>query len=181
MSTENSRYQLADRLVRNEVCYCVSGLISELIKRAFEPDSIMSEEDAFTLSARAPTADDYREALDCSDMRGRLTVSKGDGVFHYETKDEAGDEADCGQGYDETEAGAWRAGFDALGLDHPDGSEAFEHWLVSDWLARKLAEKGESVARDVAGLTVWARCTTGQAIALDSVIQDIATAAYGEA
>lgn len=52
-------------------------------------------------------------------------------------------------------------------------NEVFEHWIVSDWLAEKLAAKGEKVDTDFAGLTVWARTTTGQGIASDSVIQDI--------
>lgn len=54
-------------------------------------------------------------------------------------------------------------------------AEVFEHWLVSDWLADKLEEHGETVTRDfVGGLTIWSRCTTGQAIALDAAIRDIA-------
>lgn len=32
-----------------------------------------------------------------------------------------------------------------------------EHWIVSDWLAEKLVEKGEKVDRNLAGLKVWAR------------------------
>lgn len=51
--------------------------------------------------------------------------------------------------------------------------EIYEHWIVSDWLARKLEEQGESVSRDVHGMTVWGRATTGQAISMDYVIQEI--------
>lgn len=51
--------------------------------------------------------------------------------------------------------------------------EVFEHWIVSDWLADKLEAKGEKVEKDFAGLTIWARTTTGQAIALDAVIEEI--------
>lgn len=52
-------------------------------------------------------------------------------------------------------------------------SEAYEHWLVSDWLADKLREKGEMVG-EVCGLMIWGRCTTGQVIYMDHVIQEIA-------
>ncbi len=52
-------------------------------------------------------------------------------------------------------------------------AEAYEHWIVSDWLAEKLRSKGEMVADDIHGLTVWGRTTTGQAIMLDRVICDI--------
>lgn len=52
--------------------------------------------------------------------------------------------------------------------------EVFEYWAVSEWLARKLREQGEPVAEF--GLThVWGRGTTGQAIALDYVIEKIVT------
>jgi hypothetical protein len=54
----------------------------------------------------------------------------------------------------------------------PHEWEAYEHWLVSDYLANKLTERGYTV-REVFGLTVWARGTTGQAIYIDGVIEEI--------
>ena len=54
--------------------------------------------------------------------------------------------------------------------DYPD--EALEHWLVSDWLGNRLREEGEMVV-DFMGLTIWGRTTSGQAIYIDSVIEDI--------
>lgn len=58
----------------------------------------------------------------------------------------------------------------------PHGLEIYEHWAVSQWLAEKLVAKGERVDTDFAGLNVWARTTTGQAISADSVIEKIAEA-----
>jgi hypothetical protein len=55
----------------------------------------------------------------------------------------------------------------------PYEREVFEHWIVSDWLADHLIKRGEKVDKDFCGLTVWARTTTGQAIASDYVIDDI--------
>ena len=53
-----------------------------------------------------------------------------------------------------------------------DMKEVYEWYLVSDWLAEKLAEKGEAIVRY--GLsTWWGRQVTGQAVYLDSVISDI--------
>lgn len=57
-------------------------------------------------------------------------------------------------------------------LDY-DYIEAYEFWNVSDFLGRKLREQGETVV-DILDFTVWARCTTGQAILLDGVISRIA-------
>ena len=54
--------------------------------------------------------------------------------------------------------------------DYPD--EALEHWLVSNWLAERLREEGEMVI-DFMDLTIWGRTTSGQAICIDTVIEDI--------
>jgi hypothetical protein len=55
----------------------------------------------------------------------------------------------------------------------PYVSEVYEHWAVTDWLADKLIDHGEKVDKDFAGLCVWARTTTGQAIYADGVIEAI--------
>jgi hypothetical protein len=70
------------------------------------------------------------------------------------------------------ELDAWRDCCEVNGID-PQQTEAYEHWIVSDWLAQKLAAKGSMVGRDIYGLTVWGRCTTGQAICMDGVIGEI--------
>lgn len=54
----------------------------------------------------------------------------------------------------------------------PEDIEVYEHWIVSDWLARRLREKGEIVG-EIANLTIWARTTTGQMISMDYVITEI--------
>lgn len=55
----------------------------------------------------------------------------------------------------------------------PYDREVYEHWAVSQWLANKLIEQREKVDTDFAGLNVWARTTTGQAISQDGVIERI--------
>lgn len=50
--------------------------------------------------------------------------------------------------------------------------EVFEHWAVDPWFGEKLREHGELVF-DFANFTVWGRCTTGQAISMDYVVQQI--------
>ncbi|WEJ60220.1 hypothetical protein [Devosia sp. FJ2-5-3] len=64
-------------------------------------------------------------------------------------------------------------------VDEPHYMEIYEHWIVSDWLADQLAAKGEKVDKDFAGLTIWARTTTGQAVYADHVIEQIAAETYG--
>lgn len=51
--------------------------------------------------------------------------------------------------------------------------EVYEHWIVSPWLAEELAKRGERIEMDFFGLAVWGRTTTGQGIAMDSVIREI--------
>lgn len=57
--------------------------------------------------------------------------------------------------------------------------EVYEHWVVSDWLAGQLDRRGE-ITGDLCGLTIWGRCGTGQSIALDHVIQEIAMEEWPE-
>ncbi|UPK67935.1 hypothetical protein [Chitinophaga filiformis] len=48
-------------------------------------------------------------------------------------------------------------------------SEVYEWWIVENWLGEKLKAHGETIIQN--GMhTYWGRCTTGQAILLDSVI-----------
>jgi len=61
-----------------------------------------------------------------------------------------------------------------FGVGGSDDQGAQEHWIVSDWLAEKLIEKGEIIDTDFAGLAVWARTTTGQVIESDEIILKIA-------
>lgn len=58
-------------------------------------------------------------------------------------------------------------------------NEVYEHWLVSNWLSRKLKEKGETTG-ELCGLTIWGRGCTGQSICLDHVIQEIALELWGD-
>ena len=51
--------------------------------------------------------------------------------------------------------------------------EALEHWIVSDWFAEKLADHGE-ITGELLGLTIWGRTCSGQTIAADGVVREIA-------
>ena len=52
--------------------------------------------------------------------------------------------------------------------------EIYEYWAVSHWFADKLILKGERVSKDFYGHCVWGRTTTGQSIAMDCVIRQLA-------
>lgn len=51
--------------------------------------------------------------------------------------------------------------------------EVLEYWAVDEWLANKLRDRGEAVS-ELGGYNIWGRQTSGQAIAIDYVIESIA-------
>lgn len=166
--TPQELYEAGRRIVANEVCYCVSGLIAAALNN-FEASTQLGfdEDDLYRLATRAPDADDYSDAA----PRELWIVEKPEG---WDFRNDTGTGDEQGADFLPSAVEAWRAAFDAAMLDHPDGAEIYEHWLVSDWLAARLEEKGESIVRDAVGLTIWGRATTGQAIAIDGVIEEIA-------
>jgi hypothetical protein len=141
----------ANDLVKREVFYCVSHLVSTIAQGYGGLNEELGDlaEQAFEL---ASPLEDWEEAA--TDSGWRLQ----DGEWIHD---------------DEVET--FSSPQDACEHRHVDPyqRDVFEHWIVSDWLADKLAEKGEKVDKDFAGLTVWARTTTGQGIASDWVIEQI--------
>ena len=144
----------ADDLVRVEVHYCVSSLVDTLAKGHGGLNEELGDiaEQAFELST---PIEDWEEAA----------IQAGWHEDHWGHWVENGNE-------DQDSFANAQECCEGLSLD-PYEREVYEHWIVSDWLADKLAENGEKVDKDFAGLTVWARTTTGQTIAMDSVIQKI--------
>lgn len=57
--------------------------------------------------------------------------------------------------------------------------EVYEHWAVSNWLARRLREHGHKVV-GAYNMEIWCRGCTGQSISMDGVIRSIAAATWPE-
>ena len=51
-------------------------------------------------------------------------------------------------------------------------NEIFEWWRCTDWLITQLAKRGEPILRTEYG-DYWGRTCTGQAIAMDSIMEEI--------
>lgn len=162
MSKTIDRQKLAGELVRREVHYCASSLVS-VLAQTFDHDHIGQDLDALHEQAQELCAPipDYEEAAIQAGWTGPHTDKFG-ATFYRDDTD--------GQTW---AGGTWEALCQEFDIE-PYDCEVFEHWIVSDWFARRLAEKGEKVDTDFAGLTVWARTCTGQSISLDGVVQDIA-------
>ena len=158
--------QAASDLVQREVLCCMSSMVFALVGgdhacsgevRVGKPLRDLMEQ-ALDLSAPAL---DYEGAAREAGWRddplkpGRLMRDQPNhlpSIFNYADSAEEACETD---------------GLDAHEL------EVYEHWAVSTWLTEKLQAAGERVDTDFAGLNVWARTTTGQAISIDAVIERI--------
>ena len=57
--------------------------------------------------------------------------------------------------------------------------EVFEWWLVTESFANLLADEGEIIVHQY-GCNSWGRTTTGQAIYMDGIIEDIVEKYYKE-
>lgn len=157
----------AEDIVRVEVHYCVSFLVSTLaggasVHMVGDYGGRVTKEALQELCAQAleliEPIDDWEEAA----IQAGWSRIEHSGMFN----------APLGHCPKLADYESWQELCEENDIE-PYQREVFEHWIVSDWLADRLAEKGEKVDKDFAGLTVWARTTTGQGIASDSVIEQI--------
>lgn len=80
----------------------------------------------------------------------------------------------CPLVYSDIECNRWNNEEDKYTEDDEDTSFwYYESYYVSDWLANMLYEHGEFVARYKYSPSIWFRQTTGQAICIDGVIDEI--------
>lgn len=144
-----------EQLVAREVHYCVSYLVSTLANGAGECRNLQDiVEQACDL---AYPIDDWESAA-----REAGWTLRGDGSTGQSWRNEDPE-------FDGFDMESAEAVCNEFNID-PHQTEVYEHWIVSDWLADQLEAHGEKVDRDFAGMTVWARTTTGQGIASDSVM-----------
>jgi hypothetical protein len=57
----------------------------------------------------------------------------------------------------------------------PDRLPIRGQWIVSEWLAGQLADRGERVTRNFTGLSIWSRTSRGPDVSQDPVLQRIAS------
>lgn len=176
--TEIETDRILSRLVEREVLHCVSHHISELS----QAPGLIDEETGIDLWRGIP---DYEEAAthagwECAesnlwlnefgatqleedgapeDVDSWLSVSKGT-FYHLD------DVETC-------VAVDWEE-LCCLQSIEPFEQEVLEHWLVTKYFSEKLAEHGERVV-ELHGLNIWCRTTSGQMIAADYVIEEIAS------
>lgn len=179
--------RILDQLVNREVFCCVTQEIEFMIKHAYEgnDDNPITEEDLLSL---------YKPRCnECGALNGFTMMTVGDlsnsdfinenghdmtykcpicGAV-YKTIDDA--KNCCGQDSivykcNNCDTVINEADYNELDTDVP---EIFEWWAVSKWFGEKLKEQG-CVVFDSYGKSYWGRETTGQSIALDSCVENIA-------
>jgi len=157
-----------DQIVNAEVHYCVSALVAMLGQANYCADDseALGEAKDQALELISPI-DDWEEAAYQAGWR----------KVEHDPRPEWSHLGPCLYNADQERAwpiGDWQGAAEDVGVDEPYQREVFEHWIVSDWLADQLEARGEKVDKDFAGMVVWARTTSGQGIASDSVIEAIA-------
>lgn len=162
MTMTSEAERVLDRLVYREVGHCVSELVFHF---SSNPNSLAGSEYSQDDLADILVQDDYENAVRESPFFVRVDE---DGTVVTQSQD-LGDD---GEKEEEEECAGWEEAADAWDIE-PLQNEAYEHWIVSGFLADKLREQGEMVG-ELFDLTIWGRTTTGQAISMDGVIQRIA-------
>ena len=169
-------------LVAREVIYCVSALMHELPKKSdefFEEFSHLYEsidyEEAESYEIEGNDCEIYETIDNCFGVLSKSVIEELDCDEEIETEEEYEDRLEwIVEPEHACKEEAIRAYFEKKGLDIQSyTSEVYEHWIVSEWLANRLEEYGEAVDKDVYGMCVWGRTTTGAAIYLDWVIEQI--------
>lgn len=145
-------------LVNREIVHCVSSLVSHFARSESALDgSDYSVDEIYDLCRNV----DYEQAA--TEAGWEEFTDKYGAHCYRDTND--------GQTW---AGGSWEDLCREFDIDlEPGEHEVYEHWIVSEWFAGKLKQHGETTG-ELFGLTIWGRCTTGQAIAIDNVIQAIA-------
>jgi len=141
--TESEKQREIDKFVSREVIHCASMLVSQLSE---EKEGGLYEE--------------FPELFSGNASIGTWTCTDCDHTWE-EGPENVKECPACGMFVSDED------------FEPEEYHEILEHWVVSEYLARELERRGESITRDFYGFTIWGRPTHGQAISLDGVIIEI--------
>lgn len=178
-SSVNQR--IRSRLVEREVMHNLCQTVQFAMKHA-ENDDDVDYDDIMSLCGGDDWEEPGRDRI--SDMdRNDLLTALGEYGADLPGVDEDNEDEDADEGGDlsddqlramliECIDGDWQEFCETERLD-PHDLDVYEHWAVTSWFKRRLAERGE-ITGELLDFDVWGRTCTGQAIALDHVIASIA-------
>lgn len=171
----------AEHLVQNEVYYCVSYLVSQIIQNSATWNAFdLDEDEVYDLAESKDWDEPAEREIDGMDREELMEYLEDQGV-EFESDEEVDGVTVEHETIESLREKALAAMRDQGAKDfcedrrvEPDRNDIYEYWIVSDWFASKLEQEGEVVARDFLGLTIWGRATTGQTISMDGVVLRIA-------
>lgn len=153
-----------DQMIQREVCCCLSSLVSTLASGYCQFERVDHADRNAVEALQCLTAQAFELASSIVDWDEAATQAgwtwnspDNRGLWHHPKHDACETSTEVCEDHD----------------IEPYDREVFEHWAVSNWLAKKLIAQGEKVDTDFAAMNVWARTTTGQGIANDSCIEKI--------
>lgn len=183
--TSNDKYALAAGLVEREVIMCVSAMVSEFQGMQLQCESYfdvgeelqeISFSDAEPLDAKREcqlvgwekvtdiAPDRLFQYCASQGIESLLDVDGGYGINRLYVNIDNRDFDYCVDSWDEL---AENQGIDL----EQEPLETLEYWAITSWLASKLDNTIETL-----GMHIWGRTCSGQSIALDSDIEDLAIA-----
>lgn len=147
-----SPIEKAELLVKNEVLMNVSRMVSKLVHEEAHGEGLYPVMSRECLAAGV-------------DSFGIQVMQRGaDWIYRYD-KEESVEYS--------TQQDAIEAAASTYNIE-PRTIEALVHYVVSDWLADRLEERGEMIVRDFLDtFNIWGRTTFGQCIYMDGVISAI--------
>lgn len=164
IDAQRQAFENAERLVRNEVKLCLSSLVYDMVNH--DPGHYM--EDLQDVLSRPQYMHTFTYECGCGhSWEIESNDPSPENLESFRDIDDPSEhQANCPECKEPNEP-------TDVSSKETDAEEAYEHWAVTSWLARKLEEHGEMVT-NYCNIWIWGRTCTGQAIALDHVIQVIA-------
>lgn len=154
--TEDEIYEQAKWIVENEVIMCASWIMDALVRDAQEnPRESPIDIEEYWSKCCGET---------CPECGSKNLITQREYENEYlPDHDEDEEEEDFNYYCEDCEEK----------FDYPSQIEVLEFWFVNDFLAKNLRDKNEVII-ETPRYSIWGRQTSGQSIAQDWVIQEIA-------
>lgn len=174
-SIENQR--ILSRLVEREVLHCLSSTVAYVAAVACEtPNDAVDYDEVLSLCTGQDWETPGTAELEGMDQDDLISFCDEHQLFAdavEETPFDSDSEVDhmrqCVRDMFEAD---WKSFCENRDID-PEDVEVYEHWAVTSWFKKTLAEHNQ-ITGEMLDFDVWGRCTTGQAISMDGCIAEIA-------
>lgn len=170
--------RITGQLVKNEVASNVTDLVEFVLNSEDGPFSYEDIENYYTYKTYNAEKLSESEKEERLEEWGEELETIEDEIAQLETAIEEAEEGEGTAAYQtalsqlENKRDELTEQIEFLENAESEPQEIYEWWIVSEYLAEKLKEKGEPILTD--NRYYWGRTTTGQAILMDGVISEIA-------